>query len=73
MTACWKKWMKTTLKLDRMTFLNYFQHPLFSFRIPFYFFLGFVEKYKWRSKGAGNIVKIFNTTVKLEVWKKSRT
>lgn len=55
-----------------MTFLNYFQHPLFSFRIPFLFFLGFVEKYKRRSKGAGNIniVTNFNIAVRLEVWGK---
>lgn len=58
-----------------MTFLNYFQHPLFSFRIPFLFFLGFVEKYKRRSKGVGiiNIVTNFNIAVKLEVWGKKNS
>lgn len=78
MTSCWKKWMKMTLKLDRMTFLNCFQHLLldvaFQDSIPLLYRFD-KEKCKWRSKGAGKYkrVTIFCTTVKLTVWREKNS
>jgi len=51
MATCWKKWMKMTLKLDRMTFLNGFQHLLLD--IPFPDSIPFLSRfYKRNASGS---------------------